>query len=120
MEIYVNNVLINPYIAFQGVKWQRNDVDGPNAGRTLDGTMVRDRVGEKDRLDITCRPLLAEELSTILQLINPVFVTVRYTSPLTNTLVTKTMYSNNVPATFCMKKGNKDYWMGVSFPLIER
>ena len=31
---------ITPYIAHGGIKWSRNDVDGPNAGRMQNGEMI--------------------------------------------------------------------------------
>ena len=107
------------YIAFQGVKRGRNDVDGPEAGRTLDGTMHRARVATKMRYDITCRPLKTAELNTIETLIMPEYISVRIQDPYYGT-VTKTMYSNNTSAGFCIRKKNgTEWWNGVTFPLIE-
>ena len=60
MILTVNDVDMIPFIAYQGLKWTRNDIDSPNSGRTLDGLMHRGRVATKIRLDITCRPLRAE------------------------------------------------------------
>ena len=120
--ITIDGVDITPYIAHQGVKWSRNDVDGPNAGRTISGLMVRDRVATKIRLDVTCRPLTGSELNTVLNAILPVFVQVTYEDPMYG-LVTKTMYANNNPATFFKKKNETDnieYWIDVTFPLVER
>ena len=45
-----------PYIAEDGLKWTRFDVEAPYTGRTLDGVMHRGRVAVKIRLDVTCRP----------------------------------------------------------------
>ena len=118
--ITIDNTDITPYIAFSGVKWSRNDIDGPNAGRTLSGLMVRDRVGTKIRLDITCRPLKLSELRILLNLLLPEFVSVTYDDPMYGT-VTKTMYANNNPATFFRQMLNgEEYWSGVTFPLVER
>ena len=58
--VVIDGTDITPYIKYQGVKWTRNDIDGPNAGRTLSGLMVRDRVATKIRLDITCRPITSD------------------------------------------------------------
>lgn len=120
MTLLINNVDMIPYIALGGIKWQRNDIDAPNTGRTLDGTMMRGRVTTKIRLDITCRPLTKAELSTVLNTIYPEFVTVTYDDPMYGRVI-KTMYSNNNPATFLMinSKG-EETWNGITFPLIER
>lgn len=133
--IAINGTDITDYIAHQGVKWSRNDVDGPSAGRTLSGLMIRDRVATKIRLDITCRPLKNDELRTLLNLILPEFVTVTYDDPMYGE-VSKVMYANNNPATFLLKREPAipdlwwtchdsepsafEYWTNVTFPLVER
>lgn len=115
---------ITPYIALGGLKWQRADVDGANTGRTQAGNMVRDRVAIKYRFDITCRPLRAAELATVLQLIEPVFVYVQYTDPTTNTVKSAEFYSNNIPASYAFAKKHgattEEWWQGVTFPLIQK
>ena len=119
-QIRIDNVDITRFIAAGGVKWSRNDVDGPNAGRNINGDMIRDRVGTKIRLDITCRPLRHDEHSMLMQLLMPEFVQVRYDDPVYG-VTTKTMYANNHNSTFFRKMPNgTEYWDGVSFPLIER
>ena len=133
--IKINGTDITDYIAFSGVKWSRNDVDGSSAGRSLSGLMIRDRVATKIRLDITCRPLKLSELRTLLNLLLPVYVQVKYNDPMYG-VVTKTMYANNNSAEFLMRKefnppqewyichddapDPEEYWYNVTFPLIER
>ena len=86
----------------------------------MDGLMHRERVGTKIRLDITCKPLLSNELMTVLNLIYPEYVTVEYDDPMYGR-VTKQMYSNNNPASYLIKKRNgREYWSGITFPLVER
>lgn len=112
---------MTPYIAARGVKWQRSDVDATTAGRGLDGKLMRNRVATKIRLDITCIPLTADKASIVLSAIMPEWVTVTYTDPQIGGEVTKTMYSNNNPASFLMKRPDgTEYWDGITFPLIER
>ena len=119
MEMTVNGVDMIPFIAYQGLKWSRNDVDAPNSGRTLDGLMHRGRVATKIRLDITCRPLRSYELKTVLNAIYPEYVTVTYDDPMQGRVV-KTMYSNNNPASYCLlKPDGTEWWNEISFPLIE-
>lgn len=120
MVFEINGVDITPYIAFNGIKWSRNDVDGPNAGRAMDGNMVRDRVSTKIRWDITCIPLTAAQQATILQLIEPISVVVRYTDPMTGTITTGKYYSNNFPSTYLMTDSRgTELWNGLAFPLIQ-
>ena len=56
----------------------------------------------------------------MLSAIMPEYVTVRYDDPMAGTVVTKTMYANNNPATFLMVKGNTGLWDGITFPLVEK
>lgn len=119
MTFTIGGVDMLPYIAHGGLKWQRSDVEAPDAGRTLDGVLHRGRVATKIRLDVTCRPLRASEASAVLNAILPEFVTVSYTDPMSGS-VTKTMYSNNNPASFLMLKNGVEWWEGISFPLIEQ
>ena len=108
------------YIASGGIKWSRNDIESPESGRTLDGLLHRGRVTTKIRLDITCRPMTASELSTVLTAIYPEYVSVTYSDPMYGT-VTKTMYSNNNPASYLMKRPDgTEWWSSITFPLIER
>ena len=120
MQISINGTNITHLIAFQGVKWSRNDIDGPNAGRNLSGTMIRDRVSTKIRMDITCRPLTASEHTMLMNLLMPEFVTVVYDDPQAGR-VQKVMYANNHTSEYCIKRANgRELWFNVTFPLIER
>lgn len=122
MTFVIDGVDITPYIAYRGVKWQRSDVDAEGSGRsTLDGTLLRNRVATKRRLDVTCIPLTTEQAKLVLTLIMPEWVEVTYTDPQIGEDVTKTMYSNNNPASFLIRKPDgTDYWDGISFPLTEQ
>lgn len=120
MILKLNGVDILPYVAHQGIKWQRNDLDSAEAGRTLDGTMHRGRVASKVRMDITCRPLRSAEASIVLQAIYPEYITVEYIDPMSGK-TTKQMYSNNNPAThMLLQSDGTEWWHDISFPLIER
>lgn len=121
MVLEVNGVNLIPYLKWQGFNWRRNDVEGSDAGRTQDIDMHRNRLGMKVRLDCECTPIRLADASKVLTTIEPEFVTVRYTDPMQGKEVTKTMYSNNCPATFCKRDADgTDWWMGITFPLIEK
>ena len=123
MAVYrftVNGVSLLNYLAEDGIKWTRFDVEAPDTGRTLDGVMHRGRVATKVRLDVTCRPLTSAEASIVLRAILPEYVTVRYIDPQDGS-VTRTMYSNNIP-TICatVNPDGTALWKDLTFPLIER
>ncbi len=116
----VNGVDLLPYVAENGIRWTRFDVEAPDTGRTLDGVMHRGRVAKKVRLDITCRPLLSSEAAIVLAAIEPEYVTVQYIDPMDG-LTVKTMYSNNIPVTCAMAyEDGTAVWRDLSFPLVER
>ena len=119
-QFTVNDVNLLPYIAEDGLRWTRFDVEAPDTGRTLDGVMHRGKVAVKIRLDVTCRPLTSAEAAVVLNAIAPQYVTVRYTDPMYGS-VTKTMYSNNIP-TICatVYDDGSARWEGLELPLIER
>ena len=120
MILKINGVDILPYVAHQGIKWQRSDLDSSEAGRTMDGVMHRGRVATKIRLDITCRPLRSEETQIVLNAILPEYVNVEYTDPMYG-LVMREMYANNNPATHMLiQEDGTEWWSGITFPLIEK
>lgn len=119
MVLKIDGVDILPYVAHQGVKWQRNDLDSAESGRTMDGVMHRGRVASKIRLDVTCRPLRSEEARILLNAIFPEYLLVEYTDPMLG-LVIKQMYSNNNPAThMLLQDDGTEWWHDISFPLVE-
>ncbi len=121
MTFTVNGVNLLPYLDEEGLQWQRGDLDAPETGRTLDGVMHRQRVDTKVTLKVTCRRLTTAEAAIVLQAIYPVFLSVVYDDPQQGQVVTKQMYSNNIPATFAQVQTDGSYlWKGITFPLIER
>lgn len=121
MTLTINGVDIIPFVAYNGFAYLHSDIDASDSGRTMDATMHRGRVASKIRLDITCRPLKDSEARIVLSAIQPEWVTVVFTDPMTGTDVTKTMYSNNRKASFLIAKRNgENLWKVDTFPLIER
>lgn len=117
MVLKIDGIDMMPYIVQNGIKWSRNDVDGANAGRTMDATMHRQRVAEKARLDVTCLPLPSEHAAIVLNAIRPEYFEVEYMDPMDG-LSIKTMYCSTVPATYV--DTDTDLWNGIAFALIER
>lgn len=118
--ITINGTDITGYIAEEGVKWSRNDIDGPNAGRDLSGTEIRDRVCTKIRLDIQCRKLTYQELQRLVKALYPEFVTVRYADPLFG-VRSAIMYCNkNEGDIFRRKRNGTEQWTPSPFALVEK
>lgn len=117
----INGTDILPLIEAGGIGWSRNDIDSPNAGRTLDATMNRGRVAQKVKLKIKCRPLTQAEAEVLLNLIDPEYVIVDYKDPKAGVRTGVQFYSNNVPATLgIIDTDGVLHWKDISFPLVER
>lgn len=111
------------YIKTGGIQWKRNDVDSADAGEMSDGTLRRDRVIMRRTLEVTIKnaPMLTSaEISEVMKAIYPQWIEVEFNDPLEGKAITRTFYSNNVPATVAQEVGGVLYWKGFTFPLIEQ
>lgn len=123
MTLVVNglNMIAKGYVAYGGVNWQRADVDGEDAGRSvITGEMYRDRRAIKYRTDVTCVPLTFAQLHEVLAAVSPEFFSVTYSNPYEGGDVTRTMYSNNITASFLANRPDGTSLYSVTFPLIEK
>lgn len=111
---------ITPWIAWQGLTFSRNDVDAPDAGRTMDGTMHRGRVASKEKMEVKTVQLTRAQSSRLQTLLFPESIQVRVTPyPRTNSAHIMKMYSNNVKTTYVIHRENGEDLQSLSFPLIE-
>ena len=110
---------ITPYIKFGGITFSRNDVEAPDAGRTLDGIMHRGRVAVKEKIEINTIPLTKSQISALETLLYPETLYCRVSPyPQTNASKTLTVYSNNVKTTYIIHRAS-DEIQSVTFPLVE-
>ncbi len=61
------SVQIAPFI--EEIKWSENDLDSPDAGRTLDGKMHRGKVTSKRKAEIKLLPAKASVINSILKVL---------------------------------------------------
>jgi len=125
----INGINFVPFLSENGLKWTRNDVDSPEAGQMMDGTLRRDRVIMRRRIEVTIlggltkRGKLTErEMSILQRAIFPQWVSVRFNDPLEGSIITRTFYSNNITVTTSSYDRKRDilyYDGGWTFPLIE-
>lgn len=122
MTLIVNGTDIVPYIAYGGLSYQLSDIDDPETGRTMNGTMRRGKIADKEKWKVKCRVnLTTAEMSTVMSAISHQYVSVTFLSPKTNTVVTKTMYVGDRTAAHCIERDNGlILWKDLSFSLIER
>ena len=119
---YANNSWkdITPWIKYQGITFSRNDVDAPDAGRDMSGTMHRGRVASKEKMNISTSPLTRSQSAELQTLLFPETILVRVNPyPRTNSSQTFYMYSNNVKVQYLQHQENGDDLHELSFPLIE-
>ena len=122
MTFIVNGVDFVPFIAYNGLEYQLSDIDDPETGRTMNGTMRRGKITDKDKWKLKFKvDLTTEEISAIVRAVTHEYVTVQYLSPRTATIVTKTMYVGDRTAAHCIERANGTIlWKDLSFSLIER
>lgn len=106
------------YVAADGYEWERNDIDAPNSGRDLGGTMRRKVIARKDKLQVTCRPLTQNQLGTLWDKLTNTSISVTYTVP-GQINRTATFYNSKKSAGVQMDLGSEILYKGASFDLIE-
>lgn len=111
---------IESCIGFGGVKYTMNAIDGPNAGRALDGHMIRDMIAIKGRWDVQLTGIIKSvDAQVILSLVKPESFHIKTDLP-TGTLDMYECYTNNIPVQFALKKPDgTEYYSGVTIPIVE-
>lgn len=94
--------------------------DGEASVRTADGTLNRDRIAVKRKIEMSFGGLEWDKVSAILQSVKDEFFEVHYPDPMTGGYETKTFYAGDRPATIAVAKGDTIIWEGLKLSLIER
>ena len=121
MTFKINGVDITPYMRFEGLKYTTFDLDSDEAGRTLDGNLRRSSIATKVRWDVPRSPLRWSELTNLMEILSPEWVTLEADDPLFGHR-TSTFYTNNNSISIKISSVDQDeeLWDGLTFPLIER
>ncbi len=119
MVVVINSVDFTPFILVGKLTWEKNDIDGSNAGRTLDGVMHRQRVTSKRKLSFTCKRMTTEQLQELCLALAPEYVQVTYLDPEMG-MVTKPFYSSQLSSVAWGAIDGTTYWEGAQFSLVER
>lgn len=97
------------------------DLDDAEASvRTADGTMNRDRIAVKRKIEMSWGPTSPSETSQILQAIQNEFFECTYPDPMTGQMETKTFYVGDRVAPFAVQRDGEIYWTGLKLTLTER
>lgn len=128
LEVYqsVNNVMTWVEIkAPSAITWSVQDISSPDAGRTLDGVMHKERLalpgGQKRKLKIEWSMVrFGTESSTILQAFTPEYVQVRFPDPQVGSVVEKTFYTGDKELKFATWWDGSQLLTDLSFSIIEQ
>lgn len=117
-SVTIGSLNITSWIADSGFKWERNDIDAPDSGRDMNGTMRRKIIASKDKMQITCRSITSTQLTQLFNALTNTTVSVTYTVP-GGSSRTSTFYNSKKSAGVVQDIGNAILYDGVSFDLIE-
>lgn len=97
------------------------DIDG-NTTRNAAGTMIRDRITTKRKIEAEWGPLSDNEISILLNAVKDQFFQVEYPDPLTGGQRTGTFYvgDRSAPAYSFNDKFKKIKWEGLSMNFVEQ
>lgn len=101
-----------------GYQWSLSDVSASDAGRTEDTVMYKNRVGQCVKLELEWQNIGTSDVSTILQLFNPEYITICYLDAMEGKYVTSEFYVGDRSAP--MYNCRLGLWSNVSFNVIER
>lgn len=94
--------------------------DEETTKRTVNGTLVRNRITQKRQIDIEFAVLTWSQLSRIFNLIKNTFFTVTYPDPLSGTYETRTFYCSERKAKAIMEKNGILLWNDVKLTFTEK
>ena len=103
------------------IKWSENDLDSPDAGRTLDGLMHRGKVTSKRRADIKLIPVKTSVVNAIFPIIRHQYFTCETNIVPADSDLTMQMYnSTRSGGVAIITTDNEVKHKDVSFNIIQR
>ena len=95
-------------------------MDISNAERNANGMMIMEIIAQKQKLELAWDIIAADELKSILNLIDSAFFQVEYPNPKTNKTTTKTMYCGDRTFGMIDYNGGNILYKGFKVNFIER
>ncbi len=99
-------------------QYSLQDVSAPNAGRTEDALMHKQRITQKVKIELEWANQTTAAVSEILNAFNPEYIQVRYLDAKAGDFVTKTFYVGDRAAP--LYNSRLGLWENVAFNIIER
>ena len=98
--------------------WSLQDISCSDSGRTEDGLMHKNKIGQKEKIQLTWNAPSPAKASQILQAFQNEYFNLTYNDPLTNSVVTKKFYRGDASApTYWWCNGG--LFTTISFDVIE-
>lgn len=97
-----------------------SDISSPNAGRTADGTMNKDKIAQKVKLSLAWNWLSMSDCATLFQAIDPIYFSVTYPDAKTGVWQTITCYVGDRTAPIYWVKNGVPGYQSVKFDLIQQ
>ncbi|SFG05412.1 DUF6711 family protein [Clostridium cadaveris] len=94
------------------------DLDG-ETNRNAAGTLIRDRIAVKRKINLEWQPLSQSEISALLNAVSGEFFTITFPDPQLGT-ITKTMYVGDRTAPAYQFKNGEVKWSGLKMNFIEK
>ena len=111
----VNGTAVRCPSAYQ---YDLQDVSASNAGRTEDGKMHKERIGQCVKLELRWDYIPSADVAVILQAFNPEYFNVTYLDAKSGTFQTKEFYAGDRTAP--MYNAKLGLWTNLTFNIIER
>lgn len=109
------------YIAADGLKPSRNDLDKDGSGRNLlNGLMYRTRIATKMKYSVTFNRISAAVLKQLETDMDSAFIRVTLLEGKTNRHVTRTYYTSTINEGVQRAVGGEVFYDGVAFDITER
>lgn len=99
-------------------QWKLADVSASDAGRTEDTVMHKNRIGQTVGIELSWNNISTQEVSAILKMFNPEYITVCYLDAMEGDYITKVFYVGDRTAP--LYNTRMGLWQNVSFDLIAR
>ena len=111
----INGVTI---VTPKGYELSISDIDG-ETNRNANGTLIRDRIAVKRKLNLDWQPLTQNQSSTLLNAVTSVFFDVTFVDP-KDGIITKTMYVGDRSTPAYSYINGVVLWNGLKMNFIER
>lgn len=109
------------YLAADGLKPSRNDLDADGSGRNiLDGLMYRSKIATKMKYSVTFNRLTEDVMSALVNDMSHEYLAITLLDSRQNRHIERTYYTSTINEGVQRYVGGHTYYDGVSFDITER